>query len=158
LYFASKNSIRLPSNSKNSAVTNFRCECPITSVLDVLGDKWTLVIVKMMLLEDRRTFKDFTDGDASIATNILASRLKMLEAHAIVTKNKLPDNKKVNIYRLTEKGIALGPLLMEIHQWGHTYLRSSHPDMTLPDAMLDDQAGRDAFVRTVQEQYRVGGE
>ena len=56
----------------------FRCVCPITSAIDILGDKWMLVIVKQMLTEDKKTFKDFTESDEAIATNILTSKLKCL--------------------------------------------------------------------------------
>ena len=68
---------------------NFRCNCPITSALDIVGDKWTLVIIKQMLLEGKKTFKDFSESDEAIASNILSSRLKMLEEFKIITKEKL---------------------------------------------------------------------
>ena len=57
----------------------FRCDCPFTSPIDILGDKWILVIVKQMLLEGKETFKDFTESDEAIATNILSTKLKLLE-------------------------------------------------------------------------------
>jgi DNA-binding HxlR family transcriptional regulator len=57
---------------------DFRCNCPFTSALDVLGDKWMLVIVKQMLIEGKETFKDFTESDEAIATNILSAKLKLL--------------------------------------------------------------------------------
>ena len=53
----------------------FRCECPITTALDILGDKWILVIIKQMLIEDKKTFKDFIESDEAIATNFLTSKL-----------------------------------------------------------------------------------
>ncbi len=56
----------------------FRCNCPITSALDILGDKWTLVIIKQMLLQNKKTFKDFTNSEEAIATNILTVRMKNL--------------------------------------------------------------------------------
>ena len=56
----------------------FRCDCPFTSALDVLGDKWMLVIVKQMLIEGKETFKDFTESEEAIATNILSAKLKIL--------------------------------------------------------------------------------
>ena len=56
----------------------FRCNCPFTSALDILGDKWMLVIVKQMLIEGKETFKDFTDSEEAIATNILSVKLKLL--------------------------------------------------------------------------------
>jgi DNA-binding HxlR family transcriptional regulator len=77
---------------------DFRCNCPFTSALDVLGDKWMLVIVKQMLIEGKETFKDFTEADEAIATNILSSKLKFLEEVGIIIKTKRPDNKKTNHY------------------------------------------------------------
>ena len=82
---------------------SFRCECPITSALDIAGDKWTLVIIKQMLFERKSTFKDFTGSQEAIATNILSSRLRMLEKFEIITKSNHPENKKTNIYTLTKK-------------------------------------------------------
>jgi len=69
----------------------FRCKCPITSGLDILGDKWMLVIIKQMLIEDKMTFKDFTESDEAIATGILSSKLKCLQELGIITKTQLPD-------------------------------------------------------------------
>ena len=66
----------------------FRCTCPITSALDILGDRWTLVIIKQMLLEGKKTFKDFLESEEDIATNILSSRLKMLEKFDLIYKTK----------------------------------------------------------------------
>ena len=82
----------------------FRCDCPFTSALDVLGDKWMLVIVKQMLIEDKETFKDFTESEEAIATNILSTKLKLLEELGIIIKTKRPNNKKTNLYLLTDKG------------------------------------------------------
>jgi DNA-binding HxlR family transcriptional regulator len=93
---------------------DFRCNCPFTSALDVLGDKWMLVIVKQMLIEGKETFKDFTESDEAIATNILSAKLKLLEEVGIIIKTKPPDNKKTNLYLLTDKGLALTPILVEL--------------------------------------------
>lgn len=79
-----------------------------------LDDKWMLVIVKQMLLEGKETFKGFTESKEAIATNILSAKLKLLEEVGIITKNKLPDNKKTNLYLLTEKGLALTPIIAEL--------------------------------------------
>ena len=105
----------------------FRCDCPITSALDILGDKWMLVIVKQMLLEEKKTFKDFTESDEAIATNILSAKLKMLEQVGLITKSKLPNNKKTNLYHLTEKGLALTPIILELALWSDSHLREIHP-------------------------------
>ena len=101
----------------------FRCDCPFTSAIDILGDKWMLVIVKQMLLENKTTFKDFTESDEAIATNILSTKLKILEELEIITKTHPPNNKKTKLYVLTEKGLALTPLLVELAIWSDKHLR-----------------------------------
>ena len=65
----------------------FRCDCPFTSALDVLGDRWMLVIVKQMLINDKETFKDFTESEEAIATNILSVKLKLLEELGVIYKD-----------------------------------------------------------------------
>jgi DNA-binding HxlR family transcriptional regulator len=114
---------------------DFRCNCPFTSALDVLGDKWMLVIVKQMLIEGKETFKDFTEADEAIATNILSSKLKFLEEVGIIIKTKRPDNKKANHYLLTEKGLALTPILIELAIWSDKNLRDIHPTIVNGEAM-----------------------
>ena len=125
----------------------FRSDCPITSALDLLGDKWTMVIIKQMLLENRKTFKDFLEADEGIATNILSTRLKWLEGFELITKEKLPDNKKTNIYRLTEKGLSLTPIVVELAYWSNINLRELNPIMreSIPQ-LMDDKAGFSDFL------------
>ena len=103
--------------------TFFRCDCPVTSALDVIGDKWTLVVVKLMLLEQKRTFKEFSESDESIAPSILSNRLKMLEKMGFIVKEKLPDNQKTNHYFLTEKGLSLTPVVIELALWSHNNIK-----------------------------------
>ena len=83
----------------------FRCDCPVTSALDIVGDKWTLVVIKLMLLEQKKTFKEFSESDESIAPSILSNRLKTLEKTGFILKVKPQDNQKTNHYFLTEKGL-----------------------------------------------------
>ena len=99
--------------------TFFRCDCPVTSALDIVGDKWTLVIIKLMLLEQKKTFKEFSESDESIAPSILSNRLKTLEKIGFIVKQKLPDNQKTNHYFLTEKGLSLTPVIIELALWSH---------------------------------------
>ena len=114
----------------------FRCECPITSALDIVGDKWTLVIIKQMLFEKKSTFKDFTESQESIATNILSSRLRMLEKFGIINKGNHPKNKKTNIYTLTEKGLSFTPILIELMFWSKENIQEFHPKLNI-DPELD---------------------
>ena len=97
----------------------FRCNCPVTSALDIVGDKWTLVVIKLMLLEQKKTFKEFSESDESIAPSILSNRLKTLEDIGFIIKEKLPDNQKTNHYFLTEKGLSLTSVIIELALWSH---------------------------------------
>jgi DNA-binding HxlR family transcriptional regulator len=133
---------------------DFRCDCPFTSALDVLGDKWILVIVKQMLIEGKKTFKDFTESEEAIATNILSDRLKLLEDLEIITKTKRPDNKKTNLYLLTEKGLALSPILTELATWSDSYLRDIHPTIADGEKMEFLRNDKAAFARALEKNYR----
>ena len=95
----------------------FRCNCPITSALDILGDKWTLVIIKHLLLQDKKTFKDFTNSEEAIATNILTVRMKKLDELNLVSKIKQPSNKNSVYYHYTEKGLSIAPIIIELALW-----------------------------------------
>lgn len=132
----------------------FRCDCPFTSALDVLGDKWMLVIVKQMLIEDKETFKDFTESAEAIATNILSSKLKLLEELGIIIKTKRPNNKKTNLYLLTDKGLALTPLLVEFALWSDAYLRDVHPSIVDNEKMEFLRKDKGAFAKALEQGYR----
>lgn len=133
---------------------DFRCDCPFTSALDVLGDKWILVIVKQMLIEGKETFKDFTESEEAIATNILSTKLKFLEEVGIVAKTQRPDNRKTNYYLLTEKGLALTPILVELASWSDKNLREAHPSLVDGPAMEILRNDKEAFAQEVENKYR----
>ena len=99
-----------------------RSVCPITNTLDIIGDKWTLLVVRDMLLFNKKRYKDFADSPESIPTNILATRLKMLEKEGLVKKRAYQNNPPRYEYHLTKKGRALYPLLIEIMKWSANYL------------------------------------
>mgnify|MGYP006121292057 CR=1 FL=1 len=131
----------------------FRSNCPVSCALDLVGDKWTLVIMRDMLMFGKETFKDFSESGEGIATNILSSRLKMLEEKKVVTKHKSKVNKRVNIYRLTEKGIALLPVIIELVQWSRNNVLEFQPGMNINgiDTLMDNKAH---VIKTMQESLR----
>ncbi|MFK7936691.1 MAG: winged helix-turn-helix transcriptional regulator [Saprospiraceae bacterium] len=131
----------------------FRCDCPFTSALDVLGDKWMLVIVKQMLGEGKETFKDFIESDEAIATNILSTKLKLLEEFGIIIKTKRPNNKKTNLYLLTEKGLALTPILVELANWSDNHLRDIHPSIINEERMEFLRNDKVAFANMLRKNY-----
>jgi len=134
--------------------TKFRCDCPFTSALDILGDRWMLVIVKQMLIEGKETFKDFTESEEAIATNILAAKLKLLEEVGIIIKTQRPDNKKTNLYLLTDKGLALTPVLVALATWSDGYLRDIHPTIVNGEAMEFLRNDKAAFASALVEKYK----
>ncbi len=95
-----------------------RSACPISFALDILGDKWTLLVVRDLVFAGKRHFRDFLASPESIASNILASRLKMLEARGIVSRRPDPASARKVIYELTAKGADLVPVLLELILWG----------------------------------------
>lgn len=132
----------------------FRCDCPITSALDILGDKWMLVIVKQMLLEDKETFKDFTESDEAIATNILSTKLKMLEELGMVTKSKLPSNKKSVYYHLTDKSLSLTPVLVDLAVWSDENLRELNPIMQKTKELNMMKSDREGMIKLLVDSHK----
>ena len=113
-----------------------------------------LVIVKQMLIEDKETFKDFTESDESIATNILSAKLKLLEEVGIIIKTKRPDNKKTNRYLLTEKGLALTPILVELAVWSDGHIRDLHPTIANEEGIELLRKDKSAFASMLENRYR----
>lgn len=132
----------------------FRCDCPITSAIDILGDKWMLVIIKQMLVQGKETFKDFMACDEGIATNILTAKLKQLEAAGLVVKSKLPTNKKSVYYHLTDKGLSLAPVIVELALWSDSQVRPYHPMMQNIEALEMMISDKEAFIKGMIERYQ----
>lgn len=104
----------------------YRSTCPISTALDIFGDKWSLLIVRDLAFKGKNTYGEFLDGGEKIATNILADRLLLLEAAGIIRKQKHPESKAKVLYTLTPKGIDLVPALVEIIVWSEKY-HEVHP-------------------------------
>ena len=132
----------------------FRCKCPITSALDIVGDKWSLVVIKQILFEGKSTFKDFAESTESIATNVLSARLKMLEDFGIIDKRKLPSNKKTNIYTLSAKGLSLVPVLMELTFWSKQHIIEFNPDLNLDEKLDWAEANKEEAFKQITENYK----
>jgi len=98
-----------------------RSECPLNASVEMLGDRWSLLIIRDMMLRGFRTYKEFMECYEGIATNILADRLRRLIANGIITAEEDPSDGRKLIYFLTEKGIDLAPVLTEMVLWaaGH---------------------------------------
>ena len=101
--------------------TGKRSDCPIGCSLDVWGDKWTLLIIRDLMESNGRTYGDLLKSPEGIATNILAARLQALEENQLVVKLEHPDSKAKVLYKLTQKGIDLLPIMIEINIWAEKY-------------------------------------
>jgi len=95
--------------------------CPMTYVLEILGDKWTFLIIRDMLFKCNCRYQHFMDSDEGIATNILADRLKKLVHNGIVEQHKDPANGRKKIYTLTQKGLDLTPAILHLIKWSGDY-------------------------------------
>lgn len=128
-----------------------RSDCPISCSLDAWGDKWSLLIVRDLMFAKQCTYGDFLKADEKIATNILASRLQTLEENGIITKLEHPDSKAKVLYKLTQKGIDLVPVMIEINLWAEKYF-------TLPadrKVMLKEiKKDKEVFIRAAMKDLK----
>jgi DNA-binding HxlR family transcriptional regulator len=107
--------------------TKFRSGCPVSVSLDLLGDRWSLLIARDMMVRGYRTFREFQHAGEGIATNILAGRLQKLEEGGILKREAAADDGRSTHYRLTAKGIALAPVLLELLIWGAHHEKTDAP-------------------------------
>jgi len=155
LYFCYRNEsknnnyFQINSNNRIKMKNKFRSGCPIASTLDIVGDKWSLLIIRDMLIKHKKTFKEISDSDEMIAPSILSARLKLLESYKLITKRKFPENKKENIYLLTNKGIDFAPIIIEFTLWGDSHMQEFN-EIDIIDGL---QADKPMIITTVQNNY-----
>ena len=128
-----------------------RSDCPISSSLDIFGDKWSLLIIRDLMFFQKSTYNDFLKSDERIATNILATRLKGLEENGIIEKSEHPDSKAKILYRLTQKGIDLLPIVVEMQLWADKHLMiPSEVKPTIKEIKKD----KEKFVKQVTKELK----
>jgi DNA-binding HxlR family transcriptional regulator len=127
-----------------------RSGCPVSISLERFGDRWSLLIIRDLMVRGLHTFKEFRESGEGIATNILAGRLRKLEQAGIITaEGEEADGRKVN-YRLTEKGIDLAPVLLELLIWA-----ARHEKTGLPGAIIVKMGmNRERFLAEVRRRWR----
>ncbi|MGE3975161.1 MAG: winged helix-turn-helix transcriptional regulator [Bdellovibrionales bacterium] len=108
--------------------------CPIAFTLDLIGDRWSLLIIRDMLFLGKQYYGEFLESPEKIATNILAERLKRLEDNDIISKRPDPESQKKIIYEMTKKGLALIPMILEMISWGAKH----DPNTAAPPAFIRD--------------------
>jgi len=117
------------------SISEHRSGCPVGVSLEVLGDRWSLLIVRDMMVRGYRTFREFQHAGEGIASNILADRLRKLEAGEILTTEPAAEDGRSAHYRLTAKGIALAPVLLDLLIWG-----AQHEETGAPCAVIAQMA------------------
>ena len=132
---------------KNSAPKR-RSGCPLNASVEMLGDRWSLLILRDMMLRGFSTFKEFLQSYERIATNILSDRLKRLIAYGIVTAEEDPSDGRKQIYVLTPKGLDLAPVLTEMVLWA-----AKHEETGNQALVRQMQHGKEQFVETVRQRY-----
>jgi DNA-binding HxlR family transcriptional regulator len=107
----------------------WRSVCPISSGLDVLGDKWSLLIVRDLISHGTRTFSEFRQSPEHISSNILAARLRLLTSLGIIERTNPDGVARNNAFHLTPSGAALRPVLEQLGKWSQTHLKQHHSEI-----------------------------
>jgi len=129
-----------------------RSACPINLTLETVGDAWSLLIVRDMAFKGYKTYNEFLNAGESIATNILSERLRRLESVGIIDKRRDPQDARRFIYRLTEKGFDLAPLMLDMVLWA-----ARHAPADVPEAVLTQlRSDRDGFLDRLRVAWAAG--
>jgi DNA-binding HxlR family transcriptional regulator len=124
-----------------------RSACPISFSLDLFGDKWTLLVIRDLMFFGKRQYGEFLQSAEGIATNILADRLSRLEDAGIVRKAPHPEARGKQVYALTDKGLDLCPVMLELIVWGTRYGAKTGAPMQFAQRVLKDRAAVIAEIR-----------
>lgn len=131
-----------------------RSDCPINFCLQTFGDSWSLLIIRDIVYFGKKTYGEFLESDEGIATNILANRLACLEQSGILAKKPCPADKRKEFYELTEQGLDLIPILLNMASWG-----ASHDSQTgAPHDWIDTvNANKEEMISLIRATVRNGG-
>jgi DNA-binding HxlR family transcriptional regulator len=141
---------------KKKASPKWRSGCPLNASVEILGDRWSLLIIRDMMLRGFRSYKQFLESYEGIATNILANRLRKLIAYGIITTKRDPSDGRKTIYSLTAKGIDLGPVLTEMVLWAAAHEETEN--QALVQRIQKDKQQFLAEVRQRWEEKRIHSE
>lgn len=133
----------------SAARRRHRSGCPISIALELLGDAWSLLIVRDLMFKDRRTYNDFLTGGEGIASNVLADRLRKLEEASIIEKRRNPEDARRFVYSLSPKGIDLAPVLIELVIWSAHHEKTDAP----PAVVRSMRSDRAAFLADVRRRW-----
>jgi DNA-binding HxlR family transcriptional regulator len=134
--------------TRKKSSKKWRSGCPLNASVEILGDRWSILIIRDMMLRGFQTYKEFLSSYEKIATNILANRLKNLESHGIIAARRdVMDGRKV-IYRLTAKGIDLAPVLTEMVLWA-----GGHEDTKNEALVRLMRKDKEKFISEIREKW-----
>jgi DNA-binding HxlR family transcriptional regulator len=133
---------------KKRASPKWRSGCPLNASVEILGDRWSLLIIRDMMLRGFQTYKEFLESYEGIATNILADRLRKLIVHGIITTEPDPTDGRKLIYSLTAKGIDLAPVLTEMVLWA-----AQHEETDNRPLVLQMQKDREQFLAAIRQRW-----
>lgn len=128
-----------------------RSFCPVTYALDIIGDRWAILIIRDILFFGKKNFGDFAKSPEGIATNILTDRLKRLEEQNIIVKNQDTENLSKYVYSLTDKGLDLLPIIIEMILFSETHdAETMASKSTLRKIKMD----KSKFIKEIQRMHK----
>jgi DNA-binding HxlR family transcriptional regulator len=128
-----------------------RSGCPISTSLEIFGDRWSLLVVRDLMFSGLCSFKEFEAAGEGIATNVLAERLERLEAAGIISRRPDPEDGRKVVYRLTRKGMELAPMLVEMVIWGAAHEKTEAP----PALVREMRTNRPRFIAGLWKRWRA---
>lgn len=135
------------SERPKSPPTKRRSGCPISFALGIFGDRWSLLVLRDLILRDRRRFRDLLSAEEGIATNILSDRLRRLEAHGLIAREADETDGRQFIYRPTRMAVDLIPVLVELVVWG----ARNDPTTAVPDEFIEQfENDREALIESIR--------
>lgn len=135
--------------------TDTKSHCPVNFTLEVIGDPWSLLILRDIVFFNKYTFKEFLESSERITTSVLTSRLLNLEIQGVLNKQPHPTDLRSSIYSLTEKGLALVPMILCMMEWGtaHDPKSTGHRKKEFVERIKAEQS---ALSYEVQNNLRAG--
>ena len=133
-----------------------RSTCPISTGLEIVGDRWTLLVIRDMMFAGKRHFREFLQSEDGVSSNVLADRLAMLVERGLVTRADDPSHAQKAIYSLTERGVSLLPVIASLSKWTQTHF----PETRRPEArpfLKGDEAAIEELQKALRRQHLKGG-
>ena len=151
------------SSMKKAGLLGRRSDCPLNFAVETIGDKWSLIILRDIIFHGKCTYGEFLRSDEKIATNILANRLEYLEEDGLISRKLHETDKRTSVYQITERGIELVPVLIEMVAWsandrsGQSITHSGTEMQRRFVARAAKESNRPKLIREVKAMLRRGG-